>query len=208
MRAKIAQSGHTPAELWPAVKNARRREGVTISHVVNVKTEDDKAGVRDMDVDLDKEKDVDARMAVRKAMKEADEREMGELRRRLEDVMRAREECKLALERVVTRRRLLDLAVERAGVRCGWDARLEMGDHAWAGWADTVEGRRALNGEDMEDEADWWCQGPEACPRHRGWQTVRDHDVQLEVDSKVRLARWLAVRCADAWLECDYQAAH
>lgn len=187
MRAKIVQSGRSPAELWPAVKNARPREGVTISHPrVNVKTEDNKAGAMDIDTELEKNKSVDARVAVRKAMKEADEREMCELRRRLEDVMRAREVCKLALERVVMRRRLLDLAVERAGLRCGWDARLEMGDNEWAGWVDTEEGRRALNGADNDEEAEWWCQGPEACPRHRGWQTVRDLDVQLEVDKKVR----------------------
>ena len=184
MRAKIAQSGRSAAEIWPAVKNARRREGVTITHAkVNIKTEDDKTG-GDMDVDI--EKDMDARTAVLKAMKDADEREMSELRRRLEEVMRAREESKLALERVVTRRRLLDLAVERAGARfCGWDGRLEMGDKEWAMWVDTEAGRRALDGREGEEESDWWCQGPEACPRHRGWQTVRDHDVQLEVDTKV-----------------------
>jgi hypothetical protein len=195
MRAKLALSGRSAAEIWPAVKNARRREGVTISHTnVNVKTEDSKAGIGDMDVDF--EKDVDAQVAVRKAIKEADEREMGELRRRLEDVMRAREECKLALEHVVTRRRLLDLAVDRAGARfCGWDARLEMGDKEWAGWIDTDEGRHALDGGDAEDDAQWWCQGPEACPRHKGWQTVRDHDAQLEVDLKVRGGLLSGVSC-------------
>ena len=188
MRAKLALTGRTAAELWPAVKNTRRREGVTISHAdINIKTEDSKTGIGGTDVGL--EKDVDLpQMAVRKAMKEADEREMSELRRRLEDVMRAREECKLALENVVTRRRLLDLAVDRAGVRfCGWDARLEMGDREWEGWVSTDEGRRALDGEDVEDDTQWWCQGPEACPRHKGWQTVRDHDAQLEVDLKVRV---------------------
>ena len=177
IRAKLAKSGHDPAVLWPVVKNAHRREGVTVASDACLK----------IDKDKEENKERNARMTARKAMQEADEREMDELRRRLNEIMNMREEYKLALERVVTRRRLLDLAVDHAGTQfCGWDVRLEMGDMEWAEWIATEEARYALDGREADDDVpEWRCRGPNKCPRHVGWQNLRDLDVQLELDSKV-----------------------
>ncbi|KAF8501917.1 hypothetical protein JB92DRAFT_2975306 [Gautieria morchelliformis] len=177
MAAKVAQSGYTHAQIYPAVKNARRREGVTIAHGKA------KAGADGMDVDAENDEDVDPRAAIFMAMRAADEREIAELQRRLDDVTRVREESELTREIIQKRRRLLDLAEARAmGQFCGWDSRLLKGDKEWAAWVDSEVGRDVLEGGNG-DGTDL-CGGPAVCPRHKGWQTLRSLEVQLEVDLK------------------------
>lgn len=203
MRAKIARSGKDLNEIWPLVRHAKKREGVSVEYLHDgsyaskrIKLENGEDDGKIVKTTLNGTKSNVPSTKVR-PWTNGDKIRLEALKHNLGAIRSSRDKFKLELEYVMTRRRLLDLAVERASDRfCGWDTRLEMGDHEWARWIIGVEGKKALysnQGEDEDDDGEsensgkmsWLCHGPIECPRHNGWKTVRDLELQMEVDCKV-----------------------
>lgn len=139
--------------LWSKVKDAERREGV----VVHCQTG-----------------------AVMKSKTKA-EREIERLAGPLEAVGKARAGLRRAMECVLWRERVWELACQRAeagGDICGWDQRLCFGEEEWEEWGDGVEESYAADADDTD--AEWWCSGPKDCEQHRGWQSIRQDDINNE----------------------------
>lgn len=208
MRAKIARSGKEPNELWPLVRHAKKREGVAVEYLydgsnvakrIKLETGDDvEPNERKLARPSPNGTKTNALHTQIRPWTNGDRIRLAALKQNIAAIRTCKDRFKLELEYVTTRRRLLDLAVERASEKfCGWDTRLEMGDHEWAKWIISMEGKKALYGNpDEEGEEDddaegrklaWLCYGPVECPRHHGWKTVRDLELQMEVDSKVGL---------------------
>ncbi|GJJ09642.1 hypothetical protein Clacol_003866 [Clathrus columnatus] len=202
MRAKMARSGKSPNQLWPLVRHAKKREGVTVEYLYDGSNVSKRMKLGNGDViEVDEKKRASVLNGIGiespnikvHTSTNGDRTRLAVLKQRIAVIRSSKNRCKLELEYVTTRRRLLDLAVERASEKfCGWDTRLEMGDHEWATWIVSLEGKGALYGNqdhpDSDDSAEgdmsWLCQGPVECPRHHGWKTVRDLELQMEVDSK------------------------
>ncbi len=139
--------------LWSKVKDAERREGV----VVHCQTG-----------------------AVMKSKTKA-EREIERLAGPLEAVGKARAGLRRAMECVLWRERVWELACQRAeagGDICGWDQRLCFGEEEWEEWGDGVEESYVADADDTD--AEWWCSGPKDCEQHRGWQSIRQDDINNE----------------------------
>ncbi|KAK0465132.1 uncharacterized protein EV420DRAFT_941613 [Desarmillaria tabescens] len=139
--------------LWSKVKDAERREGV----VVHCQTG-----------------------AVMKSKTKA-EREIERLAGPLEAIGKARAGLRRAMECVLWRERVWELACQRAeagGDICGWDQRLCFGEEEWEEWGDGVEESYAADADD--NDAEWWCPGPKDCERHHGWQSIRQDDINNE----------------------------
>ncbi|KAG7450474.1 uncharacterized protein BT62DRAFT_514380 [Guyanagaster necrorhizus] len=156
MRRRIdayTEKGGSREVLWSKVKDAERREGV----VVHCQTG-----------------------AVMKSKTKA-EREVERLSGPLEAIGKARTGLRRAMECVLWRQRVWELACQRAeegGDICGWDQRLCFGEEEWEEWGDGVEESYAADADDTD--AEWWCPGPKDCERHHGWQSIRQDDINNE----------------------------
>ena len=169
MRTRIArweESGGGRDLLWESVKNAPKREGVVVCAVTN--------GPRMMDVDNSELKPLNS------AAKRRAERNVTRLNTRLGEVVKERELMKRALDMVIWREKVVELASERAGKvdECGWDQRLCFGEEEWADFGPEVlesyeeERVKVESGDDamLLDTAsgEWWCTGKKKCERHAG----------------------------------------
>ncbi|KAK0208313.1 hypothetical protein DFS33DRAFT_431288 [Desarmillaria ectypa] len=156
MRRRIeayTAKGGSREVLWSKVKDAERREGV----VVHCQTG-----------------------AVMKSKTQA-EREIERLAGPLEAIGKARAGLRRAMECVLWRERVWELACQRAdagGDICGWDQRLCFGEEEWEEWGDGVEESYAADADDTD--AEWWCPGPKDCERHHSWQSIRRDDINNE----------------------------
>jgi len=101
-----------------------------------------------------------------------------------------RERVMKDMEVVVWRKRLLELAAERAATvtQCGWDQRLCFGDEEWAefsaGVLESYEETAPEDAMEVDGEGAWWCAGKKKCERHAGWQVLRAKDVAHETEEK------------------------
>jgi hypothetical protein len=145
----------------------------------------------------------------------------------LDKVVKMRNELVSAMNVIIWREKLLDLAKERAERvgTCGWDQRLCLGDDEVEGDFGTSvlesydvdreneengdgddQGNEKMNGvltdgADGEDDevrhGDWWCPGVVKCQRHAGWQALRTKDLALEKHSKEQALVKLTTRERD-----------
>ena len=177
MQAHIAQwekSGGVRDMLWDSVKNATKREGV----VVSAKMEGPNHP-RAMDVDNSNS----ALKPPGSAAKRRAEREVARLNARLEELVRERELMKRELDMAAWRKKVVELASERArkADECGWDQRLCFGEEEWVDFGPEVLESYEDARVKMESEQDampfeiadpvheeWWCTGKKKCERHAG----------------------------------------
>jgi COMPASS component SPP1 len=145
----------------------------------------------------------------------------------LDKVVKMRNELVSAMNVIIWREKLLDLAKERAERvgTCGWDQRLCLGDDEVEGDFGTSvlesydvdreneengdgddQGDQKMNGvltdgadgeEDEVRHGDWWCPGVVKCQRHAGWQALRTKDLALEKHSKEQALVKLTTRERD-----------
>jgi COMPASS component SPP1 len=165
------KKGGTRERLWKGVKGAEKREGVVIC------LED---SLTKMEVDENNE--AVSPIADVKLSKCKVEREKQRLKSQLDGVVLLREQIKKEMEVVAWRKRLLELASERAESldQCGWDQRLCFGDEEYADFgAEALEsyeenqhadsGDRGVHADAMGDgDGEWWCTGKKKCDRHLG----------------------------------------
>jgi COMPASS component SPP1 len=173
--AKWAEKGGNKERLWESVKNAQKREGVT----VRVEPEPSKEQNVKMEVDQDDRKPRTRELVVPE--KTIVQREVDRLHSLLEELQQKRDEVNRTMDIVQWRERLVELADRRSERvdECGWDQRLCFGDTEWAEFGAGVlesydNDTTGVSGEDNQirqspsvDE-EWWCRGKKKCERHSG----------------------------------------
>ncbi|KAF8642408.1 hypothetical protein AX16_009673 [Volvariella volvacea WC 439] len=179
-----SKKGGKREKLWESVKNAQKREGVTVC----VQESASAQGAMSKGVNL-----------VRAQQRRIDG-EVERLNTALERILNLRENLKRSMEVLTLQERLLELASQRAehiGL-CGWDQRLCFGDEEWtdfgSGVLESYEEHRSLAKLDndmqvdgdivMEGEGEWWCPGDAVCDRHNGWQGIRSKELAKEREKK------------------------
>ncbi|THV04910.1 hypothetical protein K435DRAFT_632269, partial [Dendrothele bispora CBS 962.96] len=158
----FAKKGGDKDELWQAVKNAEKRQGlvkcVKDDHSVQVITPTQ--GVK--------------------------HKEMNRLDRLLDDIQKMREELDRGLDIILWREKLISLASGRAEKlsTCGWDQRLCFSDEDWAEYGEGVLDTYEDQAMEVDEEGEWWCPGNPDCERHCGWQSLRLKELDKEKGRK------------------------
>lgn len=195
-----ARSGGAVGDLWESVKMAERREGIVVSTLLAQEQKQQAPSVDEMQVDGGAQEksavpktngngtaitnvhtvDTSPILGIVKPQKPMKERELERLNAQLDAVVEKREAMKKAMEVVVWRERLTELAVQRSeGLdECGWDQRLCFGDEEIAEFGAGVlesyeEESQAQESEAMQvdgaaEQGEWWCRGKSKCDRHDG----------------------------------------
>ncbi|KAI8995590.1 hypothetical protein BD414DRAFT_410362 [Trametes punicea] len=200
MQRRIDGWGGDQEVLWASVREVKQREGVVVKvHVIEEEpggapgSEQKPAGAGGLS------QLVMETHEVQKPTKTQYERTVTRLQAELYKIAPKREVLKRELEIILWRRKLLELAAERAERlgECGWDQRLCLDDDEYAEYAAGIlesydEGNGQANGEQSAMQVDgsgvedgaWWCRGKKKCQRHAGWQKLRASEFEFDQELK------------------------
>lgn len=138
----------------PPVKQARRLEGLVLLAGQNAQLPNP---------------DGDFTMADATSSDVNENRELLQLRTRLEVITKKREGEVRGVGGIQGRLKLLEIATQRSESSvetCGFDSRLYMDEVEWVTWIEG-EGREVLQLNEANDDGDW-CTGKRKCERHAG----------------------------------------
>ncbi|EIW86670.1 hypothetical protein CONPUDRAFT_161369 [Coniophora puteana RWD-64-598 SS2] len=191
MQARMAELDKTGSRLetfWETVKNAEKREGVV---VCAFDRNCQQPSVK-MEVDDDQKQPI---VLVPPRQRRV-ERKVAKLNQRLTAVVRERDAIKQAMDVILWRENIVELASSRADRvdQCGWDQRLCFGEEEWEDFgAEVLESyeERDHSGEHetqvdsgSSSHGEWWCTGRKKCDRHSGWQKLRAGEVAFDKETK------------------------